>query len=98
MYVMNGAGTTEFVQTKPSSGRKGDRGSGGRSPRNFSLLQISPSEYRVKDYVLHLANFLLMSQPLTPSETPAGRRRFEAQKEVSSSAELDLRNFLKKVP
>ncbi len=33
----------------------------------------------------------------TPSETPAGRRRFEAQKEVPPSAEGGKRNFLKKV-
>ena len=55
MCVKNGAKTIEFVQTKPSSGRKGDRRrvpgnalarfwgsgvSGGRSPRNFGLAQI----------------------------------------------------------
>ena len=60
----NGAETIEFAQTKPPSGREGDRGSGGRSPRNFSFLQISPSEYLVKDYVLHLVKFFLMSRSL----------------------------------
>ena len=38
---------TEFALTiKPPSGREGDHGSGGRSPRNFGLAQISPSEYQ----------------------------------------------------
>ena len=46
MCVKSGAEMTEFAQTKPPSGREGDRGSGGRSPRNFSLVQISPSEYQ----------------------------------------------------
>ena len=36
---------TEFVLTnQPSSGRKGDRGSGERRARNFILLQISPRD------------------------------------------------------
>ena len=64
MRVKNGAETTELAQTKPSSGRKWDRGSGGRSPRNFGLAQISPSEYRVKDYALHSVKFILMILPL----------------------------------
>ena len=52
MCVKSGADMTEFVQTKPPSGegipafRRFDRGSGGRSPRNFSLVQILPSEYQ----------------------------------------------------
>ena len=35
MCVKSGAEMTEFAQTKPPSGREGDHGSGGRSPRNF---------------------------------------------------------------
>ncbi len=61
MCLKSGAEMTEFVQTKPPSGREGNRRrvpenafarfwgsgeSGGRSPRNFSLVQISPSEYQ----------------------------------------------------
>ncbi len=34
----------EFALTiKPPSGREGDHGSGGRSPRDFGLLQMKPS-------------------------------------------------------
>jgi len=32
------------LTNQPSSGRKGDRGSGERSPRNFILLRISPRD------------------------------------------------------
>ena len=52
MCVKSGAEMTEFAQTKPPSGegipafRRFDRGSGGRRTRNFSLVQISPSEYQ----------------------------------------------------
>ena len=52
MCVKGGAEMTEFAQTKPPSGegipafRRFDHGSGGRSPRNFRLVHISPSEYQ----------------------------------------------------
>ena len=39
MCVKSGAEMTEFAQTKPPSGREGDRGSGGRRARNFGLVQ-----------------------------------------------------------
>ena len=57
MKANSEAETAKSAQTQPPSGREGDRESGGRRARNFSLLQISPSEYRVKDYVLHLVKF-----------------------------------------
>ena len=40
MRVASEAETAKSVQTQPPSGREGDRVSGGRSPRNFRVVQI----------------------------------------------------------
>ena len=87
MCVKSGAKMAEFAQTKPPSGREGDRGSGGRSPRNFSLLQISPSEYQVKDYVLHLVKFFLMSRPLHFYYKVISEKSFSLRLSISASLE-----------
>ena len=42
--------TKEFAPIfLPSSGRKGDRGSGGRSPRNYIIVQLSPRMFQYGD-------------------------------------------------
>jgi hypothetical protein len=43
------------------------------------------------------AKALAEGKYFTPSKLPAGRSRFGAHKGISTSAEVDLRNFLKKV-
>ena len=50
------------LTNQPSSGRKGDRGSGERSPRNFILLRISPRD-KLMIFILLFAKYILTRQP-----------------------------------